>query len=229
LEILVAGTQTVSKPSCTAGNFIVAACFDSDDTGGGAFVSGSSLNVEGLDGTDGAMTSWVNAANRVIQFGRAIANGTCTRDVTLAAGTATTIARMYEFTGVATGTVLNDVRENSGETGPLTDTTIQDKGVTTAGVNRLAINFVNVRNGAVIGEFTGETGGSWTQAAQFNGSALTQQLQIAPMPSVGTIDGGTITIASSFWIVTGSALMPGPQPRLGSDPPFRHAGRGAGW
>jgi len=208
LEILVAGTQTVSKTGCTAGNFLMAACFDSDDTGGGAFVSGSSSNVAGLDGTVGAMTSWINSTNRVVQFGRVIADGTCTRDVTLAAGTATTIARMYEFSGVATGGTIANVREASGETGIVTDTTILDRGVTTTGLHRLAINLVNVRASAVIGAFTGETGGDWTEVAQYNGSALSQQLHTAPMTNIGTIDGGTITQASAFWIDSGVALIP---------------------
>lgn len=208
IEILVAGTQTVSKTGCTAGNFLMAACFDSDDTGGGSFVTGSSPNIAGLDGTPNTMNSWINATRLQIQFGRVISSGTVSRDVTLVAGGATTIARIYEFSGVHRGATLNDVRESSGEAGPVTDTTVQDKGVTTLGQDRLAYNFVNLRSSQAIGDFTGETGGDWAEAAEYVGSALTQQLQIAAMPAVGTIDGGTAIITSSYWLTSGAALIP---------------------
>lgn len=227
VEVAAGTSQTVSKTGCIAGNFLMLANFDSDDTGGGSWTAGTVVNMESLAGVSGSNTTWINTTNRQVLLGRVIANGTVSRDITVVAGTASTLARIYELSGVNKGSTLNDVRESSAEVGPLTDATVQDRAVTTLGPDRLAINLVNVRSPNVLGDFVGETGGSWVEAAQYNGSTMTQLLAIAMMPSAGTIDGGTITQAVAYWINSAMALIPGPS--AGDNPPIGFSGRGAGW
>ncbi len=208
VEQLVDGTVTVSKTGCTAGNLLMLADFDNADAGGGSWANFStSVNIENLAGVTPGSTTWVNTSPKQIFMGRVVADGTVSRDHTAAGGVAT-IARIYEFSGVSPGVNTTEVWEASGESGPSTNTTILDRGVTTLGLHRLAFQLVNVRSSQVLPAFTGETGGDWTEAAQFNGTTLSQQLQIAPMTNVGTIDGGSATIVSAYWSVLGLALIP---------------------
>lgn len=61
--------------------------------------------------------------------------------------------------------------------------------------------FVALDNNPAMAPFTGETGGDWNEpVAEFAsalGSNFSLQLQIAPMPSGGTIAGGSANFGGS--------------------------------
>jgi len=128
--------------------------------------------------------------------------------VNITGGGSQTIARMYRFTGNATSSYYEGL-SNSGVGDA--SATVTDAGVTTLGADRLACNFVATSGDTAIGNFTGETGGDWTEAvAEFSVTGDGQvQLQTAAMPTTGTINGGTLTSGGGQYLVFGLALTPG--------------------
>jgi hypothetical protein len=210
-ERLTTGTVSVTKATCTAGNLVIFHNFFSADTGDGGFTNFA--NVQALDGTINTTTALINAVNRQVLLARVTADGTCSADLSIGASGDDGVGRIYEFSSVSAGTTLASVVENGTgtnvELGFSASTTINDSDVTTNGIDRVALNFVNVRSAAAIGAFTGETGGDWTeQVAEYSGTTLMISLQSSPMPAAGVIDGGTITITSAYWVTIGTALRP---------------------
>ena len=125
---------------------------------------------------------------------------------------------IYEFSGVNAGTALSDVIEN-GSAGvdavaALTGTTISDVAVQTLGAERLALNCCFITDdGSGLAAFAGSSGGTWTLSADATfasatGTDGTVAMQWATIASAGTIDGGTDTIVSLPWGVSGFALKP---------------------
>ena len=219
IERTTAGTSTVSKTGCTADNLIVVQAFFSGDSGD--WSGGNWVNIEDFQGTPNDADSISNAGSRFVFVGRATADGTCSFDVTRV--TDNYVARMYEFSGEIADSFPSSagVFENiNSETGFVTSTTITAPDVTTLGANRLAMCFVGVRSAQALTSFTGETGGDWTETvAEYQGTALTIQLQTAPIAAAGTITGGTQTISSAYWLCIGTALVPHiDQPTWGSHP-----------
>jgi hypothetical protein len=182
----------------------------------------SVTNIENLAGTDAAMTllnaseEAAGAGEHNIWIGRILVTNTAT-SLVYNGPAADSICRLYQFTGVHTGTTLNDVVENdaadyaaaSGTASP-----VDDVGVVTNGTDRLACQFVFLLNDVAIGPFTGETGGDWAEAVteyQETGTTPdgTLQLQTATIASAGTINGGSVAIgATDDWGVIGLALIP---------------------
>lgn len=127
-------------------------------------------------------------------------------------------ARLYEFSGVHTGSALSDVIENSSAgsavNGAGTSASVLDTGVTTLGADRLACNFIAVNddNNLELTAMTGETGGDWTYPVTAFGSSTGTDgaiaLVTATIASAGTIDGGSDAITSDAWGVVGFALIP---------------------
>jgi hypothetical protein len=138
-----------------------------------------------------------------------VAAGTETGNLTvnIGGGAAATLGRIYRFTGNAIS-AYSEGLSNSG-IGDIS-ATVTDAGVTTTGVDRLALNFVACSGTGSIGSFTGETGGDWTEAvAEFTDATNGQiQLQTATMAAAGTIDGGTLTQGGSQYLVLGVAILP---------------------
>lgn len=209
----------------TVGNVIVLHCLT--DAAGEGFSNTIVSGAEALDtGTTNltvvATTQAVGnptAATQGIRIGRA----TTTTPTIAVAGTATgdCYYRLYEFSGVASGTTLSDVLENSsaGATSngtPGTSATISDTAVVTLGSDRLALNFIGVNDDNQADfdteAFTGMTGGTWVSGGSYGTATGTDGaigLQYATMASAGTIDGGTLTmVASDSWGVIGFALIP---------------------
>jgi rhodanese-related sulfurtransferase len=132
-------------------------------------------------------------------------------------GTDDIYVRIYEFTNVSTGTTLATVIENgtAGGTASTSGTsgTIADAGVTTLGVDRLALNFVGGNDDNALDAFTGMSGGTWVEAvaeyADATGTDAVAGLQTAAMAAAGTIDGGTDAWADATdsWGVVGFALI----------------------
>lgn len=89
-------------------------------------------------------------------------------------------------------------------------TTISDKAVTTGGDGRLAVNVIGYANRQTLGQesFVGETGGTWTPAAYFeSGSPPTLSVQVAELPTAGTIDNGVdTTINATPYIIQGFSI-----------------------
>jgi hypothetical protein len=211
VERLTAGTSTVSKATCTAGNFVIIQSFFGADTGDGGLTNFS--NIETLDGIGSDITDIVNAANRQVFIGRVTANGTCSADLLIGASGDDGAARIYEFSGINTSTVLTNVVENgagtNNELGFSASTSVVAPDVVTNGANRFGLCFVGLRSNQATVSFTGESGGDWTElVSEYNGTVLTLQLQSAVLASAGTITGGNMTVSSTYWISTGLALIP---------------------
>ena len=239
---VLTGSGTVSLNGATAGNIVflhVAARGTTDDGG----ITAPFVNIEALDGTDNSTTGVISGSGpgsdiiQQIQIGRVIAGGAVSFDLIVGASGDDLYGRIYELSQGSTGAAIQTVLEDGASDPPRNaeagvSTTIQDAGITTNAADRLALNFVALASDQDIGNFTGETGGDWVEAAEFrsaSGSACTLQLQTSAMPAATTIDGGTATITSSAWVTMGTALIPAPAGSLGDNPPFGFSGRGAGW
>jgi flagellin-like protein len=113
--------------------------------------------------------------------------------VSIPGSSAITAARMYAFRSTA----LTSFYEG-GAFGSFNNLfqTINAQPVTTSGNNRLAVSFNFVTDNIGIGDFTGESGGNWQEAAEYQydpsgSNDLTLQLQTATMTNTGTISGGS--------------------------------------
>jgi hypothetical protein len=203
----------------TVGAFIVLQVFQ-DGTTAEATVVDTNSTIENIAGTDNTMTimssASTNAVGRQIIFGgRALAT-TVNVDLSCVGGDDLYV-QLHEFSDVGSGTVLTNVVEN-GTAGTISvaagaTAAISDVGVTTLGVDRLALNFIAVDddNQASFSSFAGETGGDWVLRASFGSATGTDGavgLQTAAMASAGTINGGSFTMAAADnWGVAGTAFI----------------------
>lgn len=226
--IVTAGTGNGTLASTTAGNFIIVHMLQDGASGGSITVAGGS-NLEDLTGTDNAITlmggtiTGLGDTNLVGNPSAALHRLYCGRSlggtVTVTAndgGGADVYARIYQFTNVNTGTTFATILENSsagaGARDNQTGTTVNDIGVTTLDVDRLALNFVAINDDATgLAAFAGETGGDWVLATAIfessTGTDGTLGLMSAAMPAAATIDGGSDTITSDGWGNVGFALI----------------------
>lgn len=220
------GTGTVSKTSCTAGNLVfihlVTAGTSADWS---AFPSVT--NIEMPDGTaddlDAIQTDQNVGApvsySHSLFIGRVMADGTCSADYTVGASGEDLFARLYEFSGEALGTTKATIIENGGSDAVSTDgtgATVDAGDCVTNDVDRLACSFVAIDVNRSIGDFSGESGGDWTEAvaeyAEAGGAKATLQLQTASIAVAGTITGGSAAITSSGWGIFTLAIIPAPAP-----------------
>lgn len=240
---LTTGTGTASKTGCTAGNLLLVHVLIRGSTVD--YSDGTFVNIQKQAGGAG-YSAWVSgnvgggAASKMdLYIGRATANGTCSVDYTVGASGNDLFIRIYEFAGVfnsgvnvpPVGTSENGV--DTEDHGAATSTTLTDAAVTTNGLQRLACNFFALASNQTPGDLTGETGGDWSVVDTFAsgvGVLGTLQLQTAPMPTAGTIDGGSVAVSSTDFGNIGLALIPnitmgGPS----DDPPMHRLGMSAGW
>lgn len=209
----------------TVGNIVIVHIMQ-DGIGIGGLSLSSISGLAALDGTASSTTaitpignvgaSPVYAARNIQRIGRAT-DASVSVSMSQADGN-DLYARLYEFSGVASGSTLSDVIENgtAGNHEEETDTsaTINDVAVVTLGSDRLALNFIGVNDDNQASfdtvAFTGMTGGTWVSGGSYGSSTGTDGsigLQYATMASAGTIDGGTLTMASDPWGVVGFALI----------------------
>lgn len=121
--------------------------------------------------------------------------------------------RIYRLSSVVSSSFTEAAGAATG-----TSTTVADQSVTTTGATRLAVNLVALCDDLAIGSFSGETGGTWTEAiSEFTastGAGACLQLQTAAIASAGTINGGTTTVGTATspgtneFSVVGFALKP---------------------
>lgn len=223
--VITATSGIVSLTGCTAGNVIITQEFF--DGTGANFVPDTITNIENLVGDPSGLTH-INtpsgvlnvgsptAGQGVLHIGRVTVNGTVSFNCRPNSGNDAYV-RIYEFSGVSTGTTLATVIEN-GSAGVAVDAqatsaTVSDVGVTTLGPDRLACNFIFVGddNQLELTAMTGETGGDWVYPVAAFGSATGTDgaiaLVTADMPSAGTINGGSDTMTSDPWGIRGFALI----------------------
>lgn len=181
----------------------------------------SATNIENLAGTDNAWTfigtfniGSPTSALHHLWIGRTI--NTSAPTATGSNGTSEDLyATFWHFSDVSAGTTLATVIENGTAGGTAngvgTGTAISDTAVTTLGPDRLALNFIGVDDDvAIIGSFSGETGGDWDNVAFDNESSGTdgaEGIYRATMATAGTIDGGTGTMSTGGWGIVGFALI----------------------
>ena len=187
----------------------------------GALTSIVGTNIEALNGTDNTWTAIavnrpvgnVSQAYQHLYIGRALSTSAPT--ISGANSTSEDVyIRSYQFSGVSTGTTLAAVAENGLsiiDEGYNTTALAYDIMVVTNGTDRLALNFVAVNDDNAIAQFSGQTGGTWVEVAEYADSGGTDgaiQMQYATMAAAGTIDGGTASITDSdSWGVVGFALI----------------------
>lgn len=228
------GAAAGISSGATDGNILILQVLQ-DGTGSGqvAFDSANSSGCKNLAGTANQATTistfdvgsavnarqhlWIGRVNADVAPVLAVSNS----------GTDDLYLRLYEFSGVNTGTTLAAVIENAtaGSTVSTagTSATIADAGVTTLGADRLALNFVAGNDDNALDAFAGMSGGTWAEAvAEFASATGTDGvigLQTATIASAGTIDGGTDgwADATDGWGVVGFALIP-PGAAAVSDP-----------
>lgn len=214
------GTGTLSLTGCTAGNLVV---FHVGADGNGDDYSFSNVvNVEKLDGTNNDFDNlvsqgWVGAgpsAKFTIFVGRAMADGTCSCDITVGASGNDLFGLVYEFSDASLGTTVATVFENGAQiqvSGANDDDTIGSEAVVSNGPNRLALVFGTVNDDLVIGDYVTETGGDYTEFAGFESASGTQMsltLQAAEMPTQGTITPGHyVMTAAAAWGHLSTALI----------------------
>jgi len=218
-----AWTYTGAAPAA-AGNLLIFQAIQDGATSGAVALTGAT-NVEDLAGTDNAWTSigeytvgTTFSARHHLWVGRSLSTTAAT-----ASGTNSTsedlYMRMYEFSGVNTGTTLSAVLEN-GSAGTVlsqgaTSAAVFPRDVVTLAADRLACCFIAVNDdiqAAELTAMTGETGGDWAYPVAAYGDASgtdgTLALVTATMASAGTISGGSDAITSAAWGVACFALIP---------------------
>ena len=217
-----AWTYTCSTGGIVAGSVIIVQIIQ-DGTTAGAISAVVGTKIYDLAGTNGVWTAVAvqtpvgsgTAALQHIYIGRW--DGTTGSPIISGANSTSEdlYIRAYRFQDVSTGTTLATVIENATAGATVnsvgTSNTASDTGVQTLGSDRLALNFVAVNDDNAIAQFSGMSGGTWTEIAEYAESSGTDgaiQLQYCSMASAGTIDGGTASITDSdAWGVIGFALI----------------------
>lgn len=184
-----------------------------------------STGIANLAGTNDALT-WIATAGSPdllgvggahwIGLGRATAT-TVTIAITRGSGTGH-YSRGYVFSAANAGTTLAAVIENGSAgahaNGTGTTATVSDTGVQTLGPDRLAVQFLGIRDDNAVANFSGETNGDWVEAvAEFTNTSGNPdgclQLQTATIAAATTIDGGTLNMgAADGWGCIGFAIIP---------------------
>lgn len=228
--IATTGTLSLTKTSCTAGNFIAVhllARGATEDWGDTTHPNISTLSG-GADDVTGVCTGQplgnpTNGGRASLFVGRVTANGTCTSNFTVGASGEDLLGRIYEFSGVSTGTTVATVCEQStgtfnsaNGTGTTVDPTAFGSDFITLGGLRLGCCFISQDVAQAIGDLTTETGGiDFTEAVaeyqEGTGALGTLQLQTASIAGAGTYDPGVVTTGSSSqWGVIITSLIPAP-------------------
>src|SRR3990167_5827650 len=136
-----------------------------------------------------------------------ISDGTESGNLTVTvAGTAEKVARLYSFSNNAASAYNESGGHGAGAANP-----VPMQAVTTSINEGLAVSLVRILNATETpGSATGETGGDWTEAvAEFAGTSIQIQLQIATMATAGTITGGSVALSTSrYYSVRAFGIKP---------------------
>lgn len=210
-ERLTTGSATASKTGCTAGNLLICHLHVKGLTGDWSGWN-SAVNIQSLDGVTSSTTNLRGGTEFQINVGRVTTDGTCSANFGSGASGEDVAARIYEFSGAATGSTLASVFENGAgltDAAGGTGTSFQDGPVVTNGTDRLALNIGALETAQAVGSFTGESGGDWTETvAEYMGTTITLQMQSATLASPGSLDGGSFAVSSTVWLSITTALIP---------------------
>jgi hypothetical protein len=204
----------LNPPTVDAGDVLICHAFYGGSTAAPSTPTGFTL----LSGPHDLSTPATNG--RVWVFGKIAAGTEDGLAVQLGNQAVTTPrrARVYSFDGALNDVIANVVVGFAYATG--TTAAISDTGVTTTGTDSLACQLVAVADDNAVDAFAGETGGNWLEpVAEFTDTTGTpdtcMQLQTAAMPTAGTINGGSFTMAAAdpwgvigFYIKAGAAGTP---------------------
>ncbi len=171
-----AWSHTSAVPASAGNVYILQVLQDGTAAGANQPTVTSVTNAEDLAGTDNVLTfigafpcgsDVTPAAYQHLWIGRAL--NTSAMVVTGAnVGGDDLYVRVYEFTGVSTGTTLATVIENvtAGSTANNWDATatVSGSGVTTLGIDRLPLQFVAVDDDNPLGNLAAGSGGYWLEA-----------------------------------------------------------------
>jgi hypothetical protein len=188
---------------------------------------GGEVNLETIEGVSGNIDAIVSGSSvggisHGVFLGRAETNGTISIDATVGASGEDLYLQWHEFDGVTSSTTFigsSGVFENgsipsgrdvAGGTG--TDPNFAGSVVTSNGADRLGITMMALASNQATSSWTGETGGDFTEATEFQsatGSTATLQLQTASLATPTTVADGTQTLgASTDWVICFFALNP---------------------
>lgn len=203
--------------SVTAGDLLIAHVF----YGGSTTAPDTPADWTLLDGPRSLSTPATNG--RVWTYGKVAVGSDAAPAFGTQAVTTPRRGRVYRFTGVLSDTVSNIVGAFNFETG--TSAAVSDVGVATGAdaFDYLACQLVAIAENPTIGDFTGETGGNWTEAvAEYTGTTGTPdtllQLQTSVVSPSTTINGGTVTPSTTNpWGVVGFYIRSAPPP---TEPPW---------
>lgn len=119
------------------------------------------------------------------------------------------IARWYEFEDASAGSLLSEVFCDH-RSGGATSSSLADPPVPTWQPDCLGLAFVAVNQNEPLGDFVGESGGTWTFVHEYAspvGSLCRIGLHTSPLATAGTLDGGVNTLAlAQAWGVYGTAI-----------------------
>ena len=194
---IASGSSACTLAGTTAGNTIILQVLQ-DGTAASAVTLSSITNLENLADTASALTTLAaaqpvgspTAALQHLYIGRSLGG---TVSVTVATTGDDIFYRLYEFSGVNTGTTLAAVTEGIANGVGLSNI-VSDTGVTTAGADRLVCQFVGINDDNAPGPFTGMTGGRWFKALpEFSSATGTDaciQLQLGFSPELDYLAAG---------------------------------------
>lgn len=199
-------TLTLPYPTgIAAGDMLIAsiACSDKDDTF--TMPSGWAL----ITAAEQADANW-QKHSAIYKVADGTESGNLSVTVTTVTANEGQVGRIYLFKGCspqaphAPSTVVSVAAS----------TTVSAPSVTTTEPRELAIALVYIGSDTASVDFTGESGGDWTEAlAEYTlnagfGISHNLQMQTAVLASAGTISGGTFTITSARSVCLGFALKP---------------------
>lgn len=189
------GTLAINYPTSPLANdiiILVAVGRDANGTSAGDTTFTSYPNFT----ADSQLQHSAGKSETLIAWKRATGSETGTETVTMTSlgGTRSITGIMYLFRGcITTGTPFEaGASANVNSTATWTQTAL-----TSSNAGRLGIHIIGHTASATGGNFTGETGGDFTETSIYTGTNATIDLQTASMPNATTISGGSVTASAA--------------------------------
>lgn len=137
--------------------------------------------------------------NRCVSIGYKIADGSESGTVTGSSGIATSnvkLGRIFQFRNTSMPPESIGQTESAG--------TATQSSLTSTKTLSLAVSFIFSYSFVSIGTYTGATGGTWSEPiAEYGvsfGNASTIGMNVATLPAIGTISGGSMSVANNLTV-----------------------------